>query len=315
MANTSPHEFLYSAAMQSLSPQETISKMNAALEHLHQILGYGGFFAIVNPVDADGDGERTAQKQELDSAMRNALGEAAGDPLAEMRWTKQEQLEEYGVRIIGWPPDIGLRNPSNNPVRDNKTLLPLLNSGQFRFVKRDSDSAERGQADPAHSSVPPPKCKPNLKLNNTPPPNSSNHPNLQLHVTLPQALSTHIHTNNALPHTLNNQSHLRLHKSLRATPSDRVSSRQEWTPASSVSTVYGTAFSAPPQMVVERSAGGEGDGTINVSQISTPDGNSAGGGFGADASGLQKRRNNTAGGVGGNGGKKRRGTTVEATSG
>lgn len=176
MANSSPHEFLYSAAMQPLTPQDTITKMDAALEHLHQALGYDGFLAVVTPVDADGDGGITAGtklgldfwkglrggglaglkslklrckaskdqmgaipdrlasntngsiamtasrksldiKQELNSAMRNALREAAGDPLAEMRWTKPEQLEGYGVRIIGWPPDIALRNPSNNPVR------------------------------------------------------------------------------------------------------------------------------------------------------------------------------------------------------
>lgn len=162
--------------MQPLTPQDTITKMDAALEHLHQALGYDGFLAVVTPVDADGDGGITAGtklgldfwkglrggglaglkslklrckaskeqmsampdrltsnsggsmtmtasrksldiKQELNSAMRNALREAAGDPLAEMRWTKPEQLEGYGVRIIGWPPDIALRNPSNNPVR------------------------------------------------------------------------------------------------------------------------------------------------------------------------------------------------------
>ncbi|CAE6436770.1 unnamed protein product [Rhizoctonia solani] len=205
MVNASPHEFLYTAAMQPLTPQDTITRMDAALEHLHQALGYDGFLAVVTPVDADGDGGITAGtkiglefwkglrggglaglkslklrckanretlggiperlststpvattstasrksldiKQELNSAMRNALREAAGDPLAEMRWTKPEQLEGYGVRIIGWPPEIALRNPSNNPVRDNKTLLSLLKSGQLRFVRKDSSEWE--QADP-----------------------------------------------------------------------------------------------------------------------------------------------------------------------
>ncbi|KAH7325287.1 hypothetical protein B0J17DRAFT_681770 [Rhizoctonia solani] len=205
MATASPHEFLYTAAMQPLTPQDTITRMDAALEHLHQALGYDGFLAVVTPVDADGDGGITAGtkiglefwkglrggglaglkslklrckanrenmssgvpervgatapvatstasrksldiKQELNSAMRNALREAAGDPLAEMRWTKPEQLEGYGVRIIGWPPEIALRNPSNNPVRDNKTLLQLLKSGQLRFVRKDSSEWE--QADP-----------------------------------------------------------------------------------------------------------------------------------------------------------------------
>ncbi|CUA72657.1 hypothetical protein RSOLAG22IIIB_04977 [Rhizoctonia solani] len=189
MANASPHEFLYTAAMQPLTPQDTITRMDAALEHLHQALGYDGFLAVVTlsmrtgtvalrreqksvwsfgkafanretmggiperlsastPVSAPSTASRKSLdiKQELNSAMRNALREAAGDPLAEMRWTKPEQLEGYGVRIIGWPPEIALRNPSNNPVRDNKTLLSLLKSGQLRFVKKDSSEWE--QADP-----------------------------------------------------------------------------------------------------------------------------------------------------------------------
>ncbi|KAG8767042.1 hypothetical protein FRC12_006478, partial [Ceratobasidium sp. 428] len=171
MANTSPHEFLYSA-MQSLTPQETITKMDAALEHLHQILGYDGFFAIVTSTPM------ATVKQELDSAMRNVLREAAGDPLAEMRWTKLEQLEGYGVRIIGWPPDIGLRNPSNNPARYGQQNLPLLAQIRSTPLRQKKTLLNGNKPTPAHSSIPLPKRKPNLKSKNTPPPNSSNHPNL-----------------------------------------------------------------------------------------------------------------------------------------
>jgi hypothetical protein len=210
MANASPHEFLYSVAMQPLTPQDTITRMDAALEHLHQALGYDGFLAVVTPVDADGDGGITAGtkigldfwkglrggglaglkslklrckasrevmggiperlggntsvsasttasrksldiKQELNSAMRNALREAAGDPLAEMRWTKPEQLEGYGVRIIGWPPEIALRNPSNNPVRSvcSRAIRACFNmpcytatiKHYYRFSSQDSSAS------------------------------------------------------------------------------------------------------------------------------------------------------------------------------
>ncbi|KAG8791893.1 hypothetical protein FRC12_007881 [Ceratobasidium sp. 428] len=85
--------------------------------------------------------------------MWNALREAAEDPLAEMRWTKPEQLEGYDVRIIGWPPDIRLRNPSNNPVRDNKTLLSLLKFGQLRFVKKDSTQWKQAPGALVHSTA------------------------------------------------------------------------------------------------------------------------------------------------------------------
>ncbi|KAG8706270.1 hypothetical protein FRC09_002497 [Ceratobasidium sp. 395] len=387
MANTSPHEFLYSAAMQSLTPQETITKMDAALEHLHQILGYDGFFAIVTPVDADGDGGITAGtkiglefwkglrggglaglkslklrckaskeaidlgngrlpsnsgtpmgvsasrksldiKQELNSAMRNALREAAGDPLAEMRWTKPEQLEGYGVRIIGWPPDIALRNPSNNPVRDNKTLLSLLKSGQLRFVKKDS--AEWEQADPGALVRSTAQAQAQAQ-------SQTQHPTPQL-VQPPQQppiarnpssgfIHPHPHQQHPSPHT-QQPTPLPPPPAAQQAPSAQqvpptmqhppiayvyqVPSGQGWIPLSSVS-VYGTAFPPPPQMVVEGSAAGGDGGTVNVSHISTPDENSTG--ASAVTSAAKKRRNDTSGGAGGNGGKKRRGTAVEAASG
>ncbi|KDQ19264.1 hypothetical protein BOTBODRAFT_184332 [Botryobasidium botryosum FD-172 SS1] len=89
-------------------------------------------------------------KVELNATMRLALREAADDPTAEMRWTKPEQLESYGVRLVGWPEGIQMRNPSNNPVRDNKTLLDLVKSKVIRFVKKgepgwDTDYAKSPQ--------------------------------------------------------------------------------------------------------------------------------------------------------------------------
>ncbi|QRV75614.1 hypothetical protein RhiJN_03629 [Ceratobasidium sp. AG-Ba] len=344
LANASPHEFLYSAAMQPLTPQDTITKMDAALEHLHQALGYDGFLAIVTPVDADGDGGITAGtkiglefwkglrggglaglkslklrckasreatmemggggarvmstssggmsasrksldiKQELNSAMRNALREAAGDPLAEMRWTKPEQLEGYGVRIIGWPPEIALRNPSNNPVRDNKTLLSLLKSGQLRFVKKDSP--EWDQADPsalvrstAQAQAPQPS-----QPAPTPGPQLVQPPVQQTPVMVrtPSFAST--------PPAAVPTAHPQIAYVY------QVPGGQGWIPLSGVS-VYSAPFT-PAQMVVNGPTGPtpgqepDGSGTVNVAQIS----NDAG----------KKRR--SEGSVSGTGGKKRRGT-------
>ena len=56
-----------------------------------------------------------------------------------MRWTKPDTLEElYNVRLIGWPPSVRLRNPSNNSLNDNKVLLEHIHSGKMRFIKKGS---------------------------------------------------------------------------------------------------------------------------------------------------------------------------------
>jgi len=78
-------------------------------------------------------------KNELYAAVRQALRTASGNPSAEMRWTKPASLEElYGVRLYGWPSSIDLRNPSNNTVNDNRTLLRLVQNGSMRFVKKEN---------------------------------------------------------------------------------------------------------------------------------------------------------------------------------
>ena len=63
----------------------------------------------------------------------------SGNPTAEMRWTKPLSLEElYNVRLIGWPPGVEMRNPSNNNLKDNRLLLDLVRSGKLRFVQKGS---------------------------------------------------------------------------------------------------------------------------------------------------------------------------------
>lgn len=70
---------------------------------------------------------------------------ACGKPVAEMKWTKPSALEaSYGVKLIGWPEEIPMRNPSNNTMKQNQTLLDGLKSETIRFVRADS----RVRADP-----------------------------------------------------------------------------------------------------------------------------------------------------------------------
>jgi len=78
---------------------------------------------------------KNSLKSELNTAMRVALRHASGNSAAEMRWTKPEQIENWGVRISGWPQDLPFRNPSNNTVQVNQRLLELLKSGHIKFVK------------------------------------------------------------------------------------------------------------------------------------------------------------------------------------
>ncbi|KAF8529898.1 hypothetical protein JB92DRAFT_2860206 [Gautieria morchelliformis] len=78
-------------------------------------------------------------KTELNAAVRHALRSASGNPSAEMRWTKPASLEElYNVRLVGWPPDVKMRNPSNNTSRINRLLLDLIRNGNMKFVQRGS---------------------------------------------------------------------------------------------------------------------------------------------------------------------------------
>ncbi|KAG8750299.1 hypothetical protein FRC11_010539 [Ceratobasidium sp. 423] len=393
MATTSPHEFLYSVAMQPLTPQDTITRMDAALEHLHQALGYDGFLAVVTPVDADGDGGITAGtkiglefwkglrggglaglkslklrckanretmggiperlgtstvvaapstasrksldiKQELNSAMRNALREAAGDPLAEMRWTKPEQLEGYGVRIIGWPPEIALRNPSNNPVRDNKTLLQLLKSGQLRFVRKDS--AEWEQADPgalvrstAQAQAAQAQSQAQAQPQPIPPAQF-----VSPQPTIPRAASTgfiHPHPHAAAhaqqPAPLPHQPPAQQAPQPAAPPSGQPQTiaphqqqlqhpqiayvyqvpppGQAWIP---IPGVYGAPFAPPSHMVAEDPNANPAPANPSPSQIAPP-----AGAVSPSATTGRKRRTEGAGG----GGKKRNrtGTAVEAASG
>lgn len=99
---------------------------------------------------------KNSLKSELNTAMRVALRIASGNSSAEMRWTKPEQIENWGVRIVGWPSDLPFRNPSNNTVQVNTRLLELLKTGQIRFVKPTDPEWEAAAVAPQPKPTKPP---------------------------------------------------------------------------------------------------------------------------------------------------------------
>lgn len=52
-----------------------------------------------------------------------------------MKWTNPERLDAYGVRLVGWPPDIPSLNPSTLRVSQNRQLLEAFQTGIARFVR------------------------------------------------------------------------------------------------------------------------------------------------------------------------------------
>jgi hypothetical protein len=52
-----------------------------------------------------------------------------------MKWSNPERLSLYGVRMIGWPPDIPAANPSSLKSSQNQRLLELVEQGELRFEK------------------------------------------------------------------------------------------------------------------------------------------------------------------------------------
>ena len=53
---------------------------------------------------------------------------------AEMRWKNQSNLETYGVRLVGWPADIPMQNPSTLSAAQNTQILNALNEGSMQFL-------------------------------------------------------------------------------------------------------------------------------------------------------------------------------------
>lgn len=51
-----------------------------------------------------------------------------------MRWKNQSNLETYGVRLVGWPVDIPMQNPSTLSAAQNTQILNALNDGTMQFL-------------------------------------------------------------------------------------------------------------------------------------------------------------------------------------
>lgn len=51
-----------------------------------------------------------------------------------MRWKNQDNLETYGVRLVGWPVNIPMQNPSTLSTAQNTQILNALNEGTMRFL-------------------------------------------------------------------------------------------------------------------------------------------------------------------------------------
>ncbi|KAI4518582.1 hypothetical protein K525DRAFT_288229 [Schizophyllum commune Loenen D] len=59
-----------------------------------------------------------------------------------MKWTNQERLHAYGVRLVGWPADIPLQNPSILKATQNAALLDALRKGSMRFERLNAPPGE-----------------------------------------------------------------------------------------------------------------------------------------------------------------------------
>ncbi|EAU85478.2 hypothetical protein CC1G_06379 [Coprinopsis cinerea okayama7 len=74
-------------------------------------------------------------KSDLYDTVRTLLRSVSGIRTAEMKWTNPERLDLYGVRLVGWPPNIPSQNPSTLKVNQNKQLLDSFKSGATKFER------------------------------------------------------------------------------------------------------------------------------------------------------------------------------------
>ena len=67
-----------------------------------------------------------------------------------MRWKNQGNLETYGVRLVGWPIDIPMQNPSTLSAAQNTQILTALNEGTMQFLPVGSLGDLHPQAESTH---------------------------------------------------------------------------------------------------------------------------------------------------------------------
>ena len=71
-----------------------------------------------------------------------------------MRWKNQSNLETYGVRLVGWPADIPMQNPSTLSAAQNTQILNALNEGTMQFLPMGSFGDLPPRAEPMHTPDP-----------------------------------------------------------------------------------------------------------------------------------------------------------------
>ncbi|KAG6812956.1 hypothetical protein H0H92_015075 [Tricholoma furcatifolium] len=120
-------------------------------------------------------------KTELYDLFRKELRTVTGVPNAEMKWTNNERLDVYGVRLVGWPAGIPAANPSSLKATQNKKLLECLENGTLRFEKILGPSEE--PPPPEDHATPSP---PSISIADDPPTLS---PSVQDTVTLTDTLT------------------------------------------------------------------------------------------------------------------------------
>ncbi|KAI0649105.1 hypothetical protein C8Q79DRAFT_948831 [Trametes meyenii] len=91
----------------------------------------------IQPPATGTKGSARELKGELYAAMRDALRAASSIRTAEMKWTNHSKLHAYGVRLVGWPANVPLQNPSTLSTSQNKLLLEMLGSGRITFIRLD----------------------------------------------------------------------------------------------------------------------------------------------------------------------------------
>lgn len=70
------------------------------------------------------------------------LRRASQNRKAEMKWTNHARLEEnYRIRLVGWPPDLPLKNPSALSVGQNQAIMDAIVGGNMRFERIGGEEA------------------------------------------------------------------------------------------------------------------------------------------------------------------------------
>ncbi|KAI0640240.1 hypothetical protein C8Q77DRAFT_1045159 [Trametes polyzona] len=91
----------------------------------------------------------------LRASMRHTLVSLSGDKRACMHWTVRAYFRkiyvEYGLELVGWPPDLpfaDLSDPGLTGFVPISRLIMLWETGELRFVRAALDRAERERRDP-----------------------------------------------------------------------------------------------------------------------------------------------------------------------